>query len=197
MKYICGGELNLFLFFLILILASIVSTGILSPKYFLPHPASHFIPTRNFIRGVDFPPGDKLCSAFAALSPIVLFWLRLFRQFLPICAQYLQHSDCLSVFCHCCGRRRGVKSICPVFAEKSSHHFHQAQFLPSRPVCLRQCVQRRTSDVSLTWTLTGSSGTDSSRLIAFSSVKICPAAALPCVHFGKYVCVLCVCAFVS
>ena len=92
----------------------------------------YFIRNKYFIRGVDRlsrPSMVTNCAQYSQhfhclplyYSDKVCAQFGLFREFSPrvICAQYLQYSDCLSVFCHRRGRRRGVKSICRVFAEKS------------------------------------------------------------------------------
>ena len=107
------------------------------PSIFSPNPPSsyfteYFIQNKYFIRGVDRlsrPSMVTNCAQYSQhfhclplyYSDKVCAQFELFREFSPrvICAQYLQYSDCLSVFCHRRGRRRGVKSICRVFAEKS------------------------------------------------------------------------------
>ena len=127
---------------------------------------------------------DKLCSVFTAfpLSPIVLFWQSMrwvwivSRIFSPgdLCAVFAVFWLSLGILSLPRASAQGKINLSRFCRKIPSHHFHCAQFSPSRPVCLRQGVEKRTSDVSLTWTLTASSGTDCSRLIAFSSVKICP-----------------------
>ena len=65
--------------------------------------------------------------------------------------QYLQHSDCLSprILSPLGALTRGKINLSRFCRKIPNHHFHCAQFSPSRPVCLRQGVDVLTSDVDV------------------------------------------------